>query len=104
MELVPNWLTVLVLCRDVFLLVGYFFLFVFTGEWIEVRPSVFGKVTTFFQLASVTIVLVSVSYPDAIPPPVRTSLFVAAGTFTALSGLQYMGRGLHWLSVRDADA
>jgi len=103
MELVPNWLTVLVLCRDVFLLVGYFFLFVFTSEWIEVRPSVIGKVTTFFQLASVTAVLVSVSYPDAIPPPVRTSLFVAAGTFTVLSGLQYMGRGLHWLSVRDTD-
>ena len=27
----------------------------------------------------------------------------AAGTFTALSGLQYMGRGLYWLSVRDTD-
>jgi hypothetical protein len=35
---------------------------------------------------------------------VRTSLFVAAGTFTGLSGLQYMGRGLYWLNVRDADA
>ncbi len=104
MDLVPNWLTVLVLCRDVFLLVGYFFLFVFTGEWIEVRPSAVGKVTTFLQLASVTIVLVSVSWPDAIPSGVRLTLFVLAGLATALSGLQYMGRGLRWLSVRDADA
>lgn len=104
MELVPNWLTVLVLCRDVFLLVGYFFLFVFTGEWIEVRPSAVGKMTTFFQLASVTIVLVSLSWPDAIPSGVRIALFVAAGTATAFSGLQYMGRGLRWLNVRDADA
>lgn len=104
MELVPNWLTVLVLFRDVFLLVGYFFLFVFTGEWIEVRPSVVGKVTTFFQLASVTIVLVSVSWPDAIPPPVRQTLFLGAATFTVLSGLQYMWRGLRWLNVRDAEA
>jgi cardiolipin synthase len=102
MELVPNWLTVLVLCRDVFLLVGYFFLFVFTGEWIEVRPSAIGKITTFFQLASVTVVLVSVSWPDAIPSAIGLALFVAAGTTTALSGLQYMGRGLRWLSVRDA--
>jgi cardiolipin synthase len=102
MELVPNWLTILVLCRDVFLLVGYFFLFVFTGEWIEVRPSVVGKMTTFFQLASVTIVLFSVCWPDVIPSTARTALFVAAGTFTGLSGLQYMGRGLRWLSVRDA--
>ena len=102
MELVPNWLTVLVLCRDVFLLVGYFFLFVFTGEWIEVRPSAIGKFTTFFQLASVTVVLVSVSWPDAIPAAIGLALFVAAGTTTALSGLQYMARGLRWLSVRDA--
>jgi cardiolipin synthase len=103
MELVPNWLTVLVLFRYVFLLAGYLFLFVFTGEWIEVRPSVVGKVTTFFQLASVTVVLVSVCWPEAVPLGVRGTLFVAAGTATALSGLQYMGRGLHWLSVRDAD-
>ena len=102
MELVPNWLTILVICRDVFLLVGYFFLFVFTGEWIEVRPSVVGKVTTFFQLASVTIVLFAVCWPEAIPASVRMMLFIAAGTATGLSGLQYMGRGLRWLSVRDA--
>ena len=102
MELVPNWLTVLVLCRDVFLLVGYFFLFVFTGEWIEVRPSVVGKLTTFLQLASVTFVLISVSWPAAIPEGLRMAIFVGAATATALSGLQYMARGLRWLSVRDA--
>src|SRR6185436_10136571 len=100
MGLVPNWLTVLVLFRDVFLLAGYLFLFVFTGEWIEVRPSAIGKMTTFFQLASVAIVLVSVCWPDAIPHGVGTTLFVAAGTATGLSGLQYMGRGLSWLSYR----
>jgi cardiolipin synthase (CMP-forming) len=100
MGLVPNWLTVLVLFRDVFLLAGYLFLFVFTGEWIDVRPSVVGKMTTFFQLASVATVLVSVCWPHAIPHGVRTTLFVAAGTATGLSGLQYMGRGLSWLSFR----
>ena len=102
MELVPNWLTVLVLFRDVFLLVGYFFLFVFTGEWIEVRPSVVGKMTTFFQLGSVALVLVSVSWPDALPPGLRTAFFIAAGTATGLSGLQYMWRGLGWLNQRGA--
>lgn len=100
MELVPNWLTVLVLFRDVFLLVGYFFLFVFTGEWIEVRPSVVGKMTTFFQLGSVTLVLVSVSWPDALPVSLRTAFFIAAGTATGFSGLQYLWRGLGWLNQR----
>ena len=101
--LVPNWLTVLVLFRDVFLLAGYLFLFVFTGEWIEVRPSVVGKMTTFFQLTSVTLVLVSVSWPDAVPPSIRSALFIAAGSATAFSGLQYMARGLRWHNVRATD-
>jgi cardiolipin synthase (CMP-forming) len=103
MGLVPNWLTVLVLFRDVLLVAGYFFLFVFTGEWITVRPSLAGKLTTFFQLASVTLVLLGVSFPEAVPPGVRQTLFIAAGTTTALSGLQYVLRGLTWLNQRDAD-
>ena len=100
MDLVPNWLTVLVLFRDVFLLAGYFFLFVFTGAWIDVRPSVVGKLTTFFQLGSVTLVLVSVSWPEAVPPGLRLFCFIAAGTTTGLSGLQYLWRGLRWLNQR----
>ncbi len=103
MELVPNWLTVLVLFRDVLLLSGYLFLFVFTGEWITVRPSVLGKMTTFFQLGSVTVVLVSVSWPDAVPAALSRGFFVAAGTTTALSGLQYLLRGLTWLNSRGTE-
>jgi cardiolipin synthase (CMP-forming) len=103
MGLVPPWLTVLVLFRDVFLVAGYFFLFVFTGAWITVRPSVIGKLTTFFQLASVTLVLVGVSFPDALPPTLSKTLFIAAGTTTALSGLQYMLRGLTWLNQRGTE-
>jgi len=99
---VPNWLTVLVIIRDVILLAGYFTLFVVTGERIAVRPSVIGKATTFFQLASVTIVLVGLVWPGASPPTVRTALFVLAGTATAVSGLQYMWRGLTWLQQRGA--
>lgn len=103
MELVPNWLTVLVIFRDVFLLTGYFFLFVFTGEWIEVRPSVVGKMTTFFQLGAVTLVLVSVVWPDGWLANLRTGFFIAAGTTTGLSGLQYMLRGLTWLNQRGTE-
>jgi cardiolipin synthase len=102
--LVPSWLTVLVIIRDVILLAGYFTLFVVSGERIAVRPSVIGKATTFFQLASVTIVLIGVVWPHAAPQRVRTTLFVLAGTATAVSGLQYMIRGLLWLQRRGTPA
>jgi len=102
MEGVPSWLTVLVIIRDVILLAGYFTLFVVSGERIEVRPSVIGKAATFFQLASVTIVLVGLVWPGASPAAARTPLFVLAGTATTVSGLQYMWRGLTWLQQRGA--
>ncbi len=102
--LVPSWLTVLVIIRDVILLAGYFTLFIVSGERIAVRPSVIGKATTFFQLGSVTIVLIGVVWPHAVPARAYTSLFVLAGTATTVSGLQYMIRGLTWLQRRGAPA
>jgi len=105
MEAVPSWLTVLVIIRDVILLAGYFTLFLLTGERMPVRPSVLGKATTLLQLASVTLVLVEFSWPAVGPPGLRTGLFAAAGASTAVSGLQYMVRGLAWMQQRGvADA
>jgi cardiolipin synthase (CMP-forming) len=101
---VPNWLTVLVIIRDVILLAGYFTLFVLTGERMAVRPSAVGKAATFFQLASVTVVLIGFVWPFAVPPELCIALFVAAAAATTFSGLQYMVRGLVWLQQRGATA
>jgi cardiolipin synthase len=101
---VPSWLTVLVIIRDVILLAGYFALFVVSGERMAVRPSIVGKAATFFQLASVTVVLIGFPWPEAAPEGLRIVLFVAAGAATGISGLQYMVRGLTWLQHRGAPA
>ena len=101
---VPSWLVVLVVIRDVILLAGYFALFVVSGERMAVRPSIVGKAATFFQLASVTVVLIGFPWPGAAPERLCTVLFVAAGVATAISGLQYMVRGLAWLQRHGATA
>jgi cardiolipin synthase len=101
---VPSWLTVLVIIRDVILLAGYFTLFVVSGERMAVRPSAIGKAATFFQLASVTVVLVGFVWPNAVPRELCLGLFIAAGAATTVSGLQYMVRGLTWLQQRGATA
>lgn len=103
MGLVPNWLTVLVVIRDVILLAGYFTLFVATGERMAVRPSAIGKATTFLQLLSVTVVLLGICWPQLVPPALRPPLFVTTGLATAVSGLQYMRRGLAWAQTRGTD-
>lgn len=100
MRQVPRWLTVVVLSRDVVVVLGFFILFVMTQEAMEIRPTVAGKLSTFFQLLSVTLVLVGCAWPNSIPPLAQEVVFYVTATFTTAAGLQYMYRGLEWLQSR----
>jgi cardiolipin synthase len=97
MQMVPTWLTVIVLSRDIMLVVGYFLLFTMTQHAMEVKPSVIGKLSTFLQICSVTLVLVSLVGWHRVPPTATTICFLLTGLVTATAGLQYMVRGLRWL-------
>ena len=97
MHEVPRWLVVLVISRDVIIVLGFFLLFLVTRETMEVQPSVGGKLSTFLQLASVAIVLVSLTGPGLVAPAIRELVFLLTGAVTASAGLQYMYRGLAWL-------
>jgi cardiolipin synthase len=97
MHVVPRWLVVLVISRDVVIVLGYFLLFVMTGQRMEVVPSASGKASTALQLLSVTIVLLTLIDRQLLNPGVRLGVFYATATVTALAGLQYMYRGLAWL-------
>jgi cardiolipin synthase len=100
MNEVPRWLTVLVITRDVVIVLGYFLLFTMTQETMEVRPTVSGKLSTFFQLGAVTVVLVGLVWPHVLPPVLEQAFFYAAGALTTLAGIQYVHRGLVWAQVR----
>jgi cardiolipin synthase len=97
MHEVPRWLVVVVISRDVMLVCGYFMLFMLTGEAMEVRPSVWGKLSTLLQLCAVSIVLVALVRPGVVAPVIEQGLFSLSGLVTAIAGLQYMWRGLVWL-------
>ena len=100
---VPRWLTVIVLSRDAVIVTGFFLLFVLTQRTIEIRPSVFGKGTTFFQLISVIAVLVRRSGIYDIDATLLSTLFVVTGVLTAVAGLQYMHRGIVWVQSSPAE-
>jgi cardiolipin synthase len=97
MHVVPRWLVVMVISRDVMIVLGYFFLFMLTQRTMEVQPAVAGKLSTFFQICSVSLVLVSLVRPGLVAPVVAEVVFYATGVFTAAAGLQYLVRGLAWL-------
>ena len=100
MNEVPRWLTVVVISRDVVVVLGYFLLFTMTQETMEVRPTVSGKLSTFFQLGSVALVLVRLVWPNVAHPVVEHAVFLAAALLTTTAGVQYVHRGLVWAQVR----
>ncbi len=97
LQQIPPWLTVLVICRDAVIVIGFFLLFVLTQRTMEIRPSAFGKAATFFQLLSVIAVVARLAGTAALTTRHLTPLFVLTGIVTAIAGLQYIYRGLLWV-------
>ncbi|MBH0203892.1 MAG: CDP-alcohol phosphatidyltransferase family protein [Nitrospira sp.] len=96
LHLIPSWLVILVVSRDLILLLGTAVAHV-TSTPIRVTPTILGKGTTMFQLAYVVlIVLLAWRGHD---PSVLTPLLVVMVGFTLASGFHYLYRG-----YRDANA
>lgn len=56
-RLIPPWLTVIVVSRDVLLIGGVVFLKLFAQNNVKIEPSLLGKGTTFSQILTVNMVL-----------------------------------------------
>lgn len=89
-KMIPSWLTVLIISRDVIILLGVL-VFYLTHYPVTIRPSILSKATTCVQLATVLFVLAS-GFIDI--PFFKPSLFYVAGILTIASGLQYIRIGL----------
>ncbi len=89
--LLPLWLTLLVIGRDVMIVLGILILH-FLSLSPEARPSLASKVTTGLQLGTIGAPLFSASlYPL---PWLTTALVVACAAATVFSGGQYIVRGV----------
>jgi len=94
----PYWFVVLVISRDIYILLGSAIVYYIKGH-LEVRPSIFGKATTFFQILTVIIVLsanvvkIPILFIDSI-------IYITAG-FTILSFITYTFDGLKQLKSEE---
>lgn len=93
-ELIPSWLAVIVITRDVLIVFGIA-LVIITGREFQPVPSILSKATTVAQLASVLTVLVG--YQAERIAQVQGPLFWFAAGITMVSGFQYIYRGLNIL-------
>jgi cardiolipin synthase (CMP-forming) len=84
----PLWITITIIFRDLILLFGFFTLN-FASVKIKVQPNIWGKLTTVSQMLLLCFILLE--WPLAIP------LAFLTVTFTIVSGLIYITRGLKFL-------
>ncbi len=92
---IPVWLAVIVISRDVVILLGVSVLFLNQIDF-EIKPTLYSKLTTIFQLLLILNVLSSgyVHFGYG----VREGLVLATLIFTVFSGLHYIYSGLKILA------
>jgi cardiolipin synthase len=89
-HLIPTWVTILVVSRDLILMLGTAVAH-FTDSRVDITPTFLGKGTTFLQLSYVVLVIFLSS--RHIDPTVMLPLLFGMVSFTLLSGLHYLYRG-----------
>ncbi len=89
-HLVPSWVTILVVSRDVILMLGTAVAH-FTDSRVDITPTFLGKGTTFLQLSYVVMVIFLTS--RRIDLSIMLPLLFGMVAFTLLSGLHYLYRG-----------
>jgi cardiolipin synthase len=89
--IIPPWLAVTVIARDMMILLGILVLFLNRLEVI-IKPSFLSKTTTWAQFATVLIVMSKCYLPTV--TELYTYIFYLTGLLTISSGLHYMYRGL----------
>jgi cardiolipin synthase len=93
--IIPGWLTVIVIARDVIILLGVLILQL-TSHKIEIKPIFMGKASTVMQLVTVAWALVT-PFSMVMKSIFPAIIWVTAG-LTALSGLFYIYIGTKYFN------
>jgi len=96
-EILPSWLAVIVVTRDVIILLG-FLVFILLNYRPKIQPSLVSKVTTFFQISTILLVLMA----GYAPVFKQLSVIAIYGTtlFTIVSGSHYIYVGTRILNEK----
>lgn len=90
--LVPKWLTITVISKDVIVVTGWFVIYLITSKSI-VEPSILGKLSSASQLILLAYILIFQSFSTwGLPAP--EPFFYLTAVFTISAGINYIYRGL----------
>jgi cardiolipin synthase len=91
LNMVPRWLMIVIIFRDVFILLVSLIVVLMVG-WRVFTPSIYGKASTVMQVLTVFAVLYTNWQHTAVTE--LNILFYMTGIMTAFSGIHYLVRGL----------
>jgi cardiolipin synthase (CMP-forming) len=97
----PAWLLILVLTRDVVILSGYLVIY-FVSTPMEVDPTAVGKLNTFNEMFTIGFALLTVARPELPMATVNTVTWYLTATTTTISGVHYVYSGLLWYQRQGA--
>jgi cardiolipin synthase len=89
--IVPGWLTVIVLSRDILIVTGIIIIKLFDIQ-VKIRPSMISKCTTVVQLLTVLIILIEPNFHHL--TLTKQIFYWATAILTTSSGLHYMYLGM----------
>lgn len=84
---IPEWLTVVVISRDIIIVVGWFILYLITGT-PKIEPSVLGKLTIWVQSFFIAYVLLNINI--SFLAYLKDILVYLTTVITTISGLEYI--------------
>jgi cardiolipin synthase (CMP-forming) len=91
--LIPDWLVLLVVARDLVIVIGVALLWKLRGR-TEFTPLLSGKLSTAFQIFTVLAVLVGTVFPFTGARILRDAGIAGTLLFTLVSGLNYVRKGI----------
>jgi cardiolipin synthase len=92
-HLVPLWMLALAIGRDVVIVFGSLLLRIFRNRRRFV-PTILGKVSTFFQIVFVLLVLIRAAVPHIWLLWLETVALIITAILTATSGIDYIRKGI----------
>ncbi len=100
LKILPGWVAVIVISRDVLIIMGIA-IFTITEKSYRVKPSVISKITTVAQLSTIILTLINVS--TLAFTTLMIVLFWATSVLTTVSGFHYIYLGMMILQNGNKD-
>ena len=93
LDIIPLWLALAVISRDIIIVSGSLLVYLMKNE-LTIRPQLIGKVTTFFQFSYILLVLIQSAASMPFLLKLYGPMLVLTGGLTIISGGVYILDGL----------